>query len=126
MDREEVNLFQEQPSAWAEDLDHPANCQLWFPKMVEEPATVYEVKAIHGRTIDSDVVSYDLKIRQLYTFEQLDVDVGGNNSAGGPDLLTQPCCHRTAPSTYFQAPRSRANSERCHSPFCHGIKVLLE
>jgi hypothetical protein len=103
MNREEVNLFQQQPSAWAEDLDHPANCQLRFRKMVEKPATVYEVKVIHGRTIDCDVVSYGLKISQLYTFEQLDVDVGGNKSAGGPDLLTQPCCHRTAPP----APTSR-------------------
>src|SRR6516165_6979668 len=94
--------------------------------MVEQPPTVYEVKAILGETIDSDVVFYGLKVRQLYTLEQLDVDIGGNNSAGGPDLLTQPCCHRTAPSTYFQTPRSRANSECCHSPFCHGIKVLLE
>ena len=126
MNRKEVNLFQQQPSTWAEGLDHPANCHIRSRKMVEQPATVYEVKAILGRTIHSDVVFYGFKVRQLYTFEQLYVDVGGNNTAGWPDLLTQPCCHRAAPSTYFQTLRSRGNSERCYSSFCNGIKVLLE
>ena len=102
MDREEVNLFQQQPSAWPEGLDHPANCWLWFRKMVEQPATVYEIKAILGQTIDSDVVFYGLKVRQLYTLEQLDVDIGGNDATGWPDLLAQPSCYRTASSSNLQ------------------------
>ena len=38
---------------------------------------------------------YRLKVRPVYIPEQLDINVGGKNSASRPHLLAQPCCHRT-------------------------------
>ncbi len=37
-------------------------------------------------------------------------DVGGNNVAARPDLLTQPGCHRAGPGPHFQASQSMVNS----------------
>jgi hypothetical protein len=62
--------------------------------MVEQPARVYEVKATLRQAVDCDVMFYRLKVRPVHIPEQLDINVGGNNSAGRPDLLAQPCCHR--------------------------------
>jgi hypothetical protein len=94
--------------------------------MVEQPARVYEVKATLRRAIDRDVMFYGLKVGPVHILEQLGVDVSGNNAAARPDLLTQPSCHGTAPGRHFQASQSVVNSERCHSPFRHRIKVLLK
>jgi hypothetical protein len=84
MNREEIDVFQQQPSAWAQGVDHSTYCQLRFREMVEQPASVYEVKATFRRAIDCDVVLYGLKVGQIYILEQLDIDVGSNDSAGWP------------------------------------------
>jgi hypothetical protein len=78
-----------------------------------------------GRASVGDVVSYGLEVGQPYIFEEMDVDVGGNNSAGWTDLITQPGCYGTDASARFQTSRPTASSERGHSPFRHGIRVLL-
>jgi hypothetical protein len=69
---------------------------------------------------------YGLKVVPIHMLQQLDINVGGNNTAGWPDLLTQPGCYGTAPGPHFQASQSLSNSERSHAPFGHRIKVLLQ
>jgi hypothetical protein len=81
MNREEVHLFQQQPAAWAQGVDHPTYRMLRFQKMVEQPASVHEVKAILRGAIDCDIMPYSLKVGQFYILEQLDINVGSNDSA---------------------------------------------
>jgi hypothetical protein len=94
--------------------------------MVEQPASVDEVKAVLGWVIDCDVMPYGGEVGQIYVCEQLNINVGGDNSAGWSDLLTQPGRDGTAPGPDFQASETLANSERCQAPFRHGVKVLLQ
>jgi hypothetical protein len=54
---------------------------------------VHEVKATLRRAIDCDVMFYGFKVVPIYILQQLDINVGGDNSARWSDLLTQPGCY---------------------------------
>ena len=61
--------------------------------MMEQPAGVYEVKAARREVIDGNIMPYGFKIAQFYILKELNIDVGGDDTASWPDLLTQPSCN---------------------------------
>ena len=91
--REEVVLFQQQPASRTQGVNHPTNCRLGLRQMMEQPASVYKVKAARRGAIDGDIMPDSFKIGQFYILKQLNIDVGGDDAASWPDLLTQPSCH---------------------------------
>jgi hypothetical protein len=93
MNREEVGLVQEQPAARTQGVDHPMNWRLGLRQMMEQSASVYEVKAACREAIDGDVMPDSFKIGQCYIRKQMNIDVGSDDAASWPDLFTQPSCH---------------------------------
>jgi hypothetical protein len=102
MNREEVGLFQQQPAARTQGLDHPINCRLGLWQMVEQPASVYEVKAAHRGAIDGDVMPDSFKVGQRYVLKQLNIDVSGDDAASWPT-----CSHSQAATEPPPAPTSK-------------------
>ena len=116
-----IRLFETEPSAGTDRLDHAPDCLTPQCKVAQDAAGVNEIEGRRFECLLSDVMAPNLNIASAHRLEPTRLEIGCHDSSGRPNAVGQPNRDGTDTRPDLSAVPASGDPERIQEPTCRRV-----